>query len=261
MTRRIVRAAVLISALLGCRAEGIKWSEPTALAAELSTTTELAFDAQQKLSPRPAPGISLPVFLGQCAGSVRIARDTTGNWYSAWWAARSDSTADLVVSRSTDGVAWAPAVRVDSTDAARVGCQRPAPSIVADGGNVHVAYAMTAREGPGIFASHSMDRGMTFHSPVVVVYGERIGLTAVAARGDLVAVAYEDPNSSPQRVALAFSRTMGHVFETRETVSPATGEARAPGVTLGDGAIAVTWARGPATDASAPRLIRVGEVR
>jgi hypothetical protein len=166
-----------------------------------------------------------------------------------------------VVSRSTDGLTWSPAVRVDSTDAGHVGCQRPAPSIGADAGNIHVAYAMTAREGPGIFASHSMDRGMTFHSPVAVVYGERLGLTAIAARGNLVAVAYEDPNTSPQRVALAFSRTMGHPFDVREIISPSTSAARAPAVALGDGRIAVTWTRGPATDASAPRVLRIGELR
>jgi hypothetical protein len=109
-----------------------------------------------------------------------------------------------------------------------------------------------------------MDRGMTFHSPVAVVYGEHIGRTAIAARGDLVAVAYEDPNSDPQRVAVAFSRTMAHTFETRELVSPPTGAARDPGIALGDGRIAATWARGAAgaaTDASAPRVMRVGELR
>ncbi|MEX2153937.1 MAG: hypothetical protein WD825_11410 [Gemmatimonadaceae bacterium] len=42
-----------------------------------------------------------------------------------------------------------------------------------------------------------------FQSPVSVVRGERIGLTAIAARGDIVAVAYEDPNCDPPRVSLA----------------------------------------------------------
>ena len=152
-------------------------------------------------------------------------------------------------------------MKVDSTDTGRVGCRRPPPSIAADRENVHVAYAMAAKEGPGIFASHSMDRGMTFHSPVAVVYGERLGLTAIAARGDTVAVAYEDPNSDPQRVGLAFSRTMGHTFEARQLVSPVTSPAHDPGVAVGGGRIAVTWLRGAATDVSGPRVLRMGVTR
>jgi hypothetical protein len=259
-------AALLLAALLccACKPEPIEWGEPTPLPSTLASTTDLAFDAERRLVARPPASIPLPVFTSQCTGSVRVARDTTGDWYAVWWSARLDSTALVVVSRSTDGVTWGPAVEVDSTDAGRVGCRRAGPSIAVDGQNVHVAYAMPAREGPGIFASHSMDRGMTFHSPVAVVYGEHIGGTAIAAQGQLVAVAYEDPNSDPQRVAVAFSRTMAHTFETRELASPPTGAARDPGIALGDGKIVVTWARGvagAATDASAPRVMRIGELR
>jgi hypothetical protein len=256
------RLAIVLALLANaCAPDPIDWEDPAPLPPELASTTELAFDEGRRLVARRPPDIPFPVFTGQCAGSVRVARDTTGNWYAVWWSIRSDSTADVVVSRSPDGVDWAPPTRVDSTDAGRIGCRRPPPSIDADGGNVHVAYVMTAREGPGIFASHSMDRGMMFHSPVAVVYGERIGLTAIAARGDLVAVAYEDPNTEPTRVGLALSRTMAHLFQSRSLVSPATGPARAPGVTLGDGVIAVTWAFGAAMDASAPRVLRIGELR
>lgn len=264
--RSLRDAASFLVGLLcwACKPEPIEWGEPTPLPPALASTTDLAFDAEQHLVARRPASIILPVFTSQCTGSVRVARDTTGDWYAVWWSARLDSTALVVVSRSTDGVTWGPAVDVDSTDAGRVGCRRAAPSIDADGENVHVAYAMAAREGPGIFASHSMDRGMTFHSPVAVVYGEHIGGTAIAGRGDLVAVAYEDPNSDPQRVAVAFSRTMAHTFETRELASPPTGAARDPGIALGDGKIVVTWARGAAgaaTDAPAPRVMRIGELR
>lgn len=254
---------MLLACLLAgaCSPDPIDWAGPTALPPELASTTDLAFDPQGHLVVRPPPSISPPTFTGQCAGSVRLTHDTTGHWYAVWWSIRPDSTADVVVSRSTDAVSWAPPVRVDSTDAGAVGCKRPPPSIDAYAGNVHVAYAMTAREGPGIFASHSMDRGMMFHTPVAVVYGERPGLTAIAARGDIVAIAYEDPNTNPTRIGLALSRTMAHLFEWRSLASPATGAARAPGVTLGDGKIAVTWARGAANDASAPRVLRVGELR
>lgn len=249
--------------VLGCSPDPVEWSEPMPLAAELSASPYFAFDPQGRLTGRPAQDIAHPVFTGQCAGSVRMSRDTTGDWYAVWWSIRADSTADIVVSRSTDGVVWSPPIRVDSTDVGHIGCRRPPPSIAADAGTVHVAYAMAAREGPGIFASHSMDRGMMFHTPVAVVYGERPGggLTAIDARGDHVAVAYDDPNSAPPRVGLALSRSMAHLFEWRGTVSPQTGPARAPGVALGDGRIAVTWAGGDANDASAPRAVRLGVLR
>jgi hypothetical protein len=181
--------------------------------------------------------------------------------YATWWAARADSTAEIVVSRSSDGTTWTPPVRVDTTDVGRVGCRRPPPSIAADAGVVHVVYAMTAREGPGIFASHAMDHGMIFHSPVAVVYGERIGLTAVATHGNRVVVAYEDPNTNPQRIAVAFSRTMGHPFQERDLVSPPIESGRDPRVALGDGTIAVTWARGAPNGEPTPRMLRVGVLR
>lgn len=246
-----------------CDRDPVAWDDPVPLPRTLTSSEDLDFEGHgsARLVPRPTPTFSPPVFTAQCAGSVRLARDTIGDWYATWWSVRADSASDIVVSRSADGVAWTPPVRVDSTDAGPVGCRSPAPAIFVDGGNVHVAYAMAAREGPGIFASHSMDRGMTFHSPVPVVYGERIGRTAVAARGDLVAVAYEDPNSDPPRVGVALSRTMGHTFEDRELVSPPTGAASAPRVVLGDGVIAVTWARGTGDVASAPRMLRVGTIR
>jgi len=254
---------VLIIAILAaaCDRAPIEWRDPEPLPPALASTNELAFDGQGRLVAPAPSAFSPPVFTAQCAGSVRVARDTIGDWFAVWWQVRTDSTADIVVSRSADGVAWDPAIRVDSADVGAVACRRPAPSIDVEGGNVHVAYTMAAREGAGIFASHSMDRGMTFHSPVVVVYGERIGQTAIAARGDLVAVAYEDPNSDPRRVGVAFSRTLGHTFEDRELVSPPTGAATAPAVAIGNGLIAVSWSRGTGADASAPRMLRQGTIR
>lgn len=100
-----------------------------------------------------------------------------------------------------------------------------------------------------------------FHSPVAVVYGERIGRTAVAARGDIVAVVYEDPNSTPTRIALALSRTMGHLFQSRTAVSPPTGSAREPRVALGDARIAVTWKGGTAAEEPGSRILRLGTLK
>jgi hypothetical protein len=192
---------------------------------------------------------------------VRISGDSASGWFSVWWTVRHDSTADLVVSHSPDGINWSPTTHVDSTDAARSGCARPAPAIFVEGENLHIAYAMNAREGPGIFVAHSMDNGMTFHTPVTVAYGEQIGSVAIAARGELVAVAYDDPNATPGRIGVALSRAAGHLFESHATASPPNGEAHSPGVALGDGVIAVTWSAAAPTNASPQRIVRIGALR
>jgi hypothetical protein len=259
---KILRGLAVSSvALLGaCSAAAVEWGEPVPAGAELSGAGVLSFQrGAPTASDRPA--VAPPAMPGQCAGSARVARDTTtGDWYAAWWGARPDSTAELLASRSSDGDEWGPPVAVDTTDAGRVGCNRPAPSVTADRGNFFVVYAMTAREGPGIFASHSMDRGTMFHAPVAVVYGERIGRAAIAAEGDIVVVAYEDPNTEPRRIALALSRTMGHLFQSRMAVSPPAVQARDPAVAVAGGRIAVTW-RPVNAGGDAGRLLRVGAIR
>ncbi|MEK7402433.1 MAG: hypothetical protein AABZ80_08750 [Gemmatimonadota bacterium] len=102
---------------------------------------------------------------------------------------------------------------------------------------------MKAREGPGIFLSHSMDRARTFHSPVAVVYGERPGLASVAAAGNFVIVAYEDPNTTPTRISIALSTTMAHLFEYREVISPKDAAGSEPIVYSDGKRIMVMWRR------------------
>lgn len=252
-------AASNLALVLGCGQPPIDWEEPRLVSGDLARARFLAFDGERLVSG-DAPRVSPPVFPRQCAGSARVAHDSTsGDWYAAWWGPRGDSTADVLASHSRDGVTWTAPVRVDTADVGRIGCHRPPPSVAADRGNFHVAYAMTAREGPGIFASHSMDRGAMFHSPVAVVYGERIGGTAIAAKGDVVVVAYEDPNTEPRRISVALSRTMAHLFQSRVSVSPPGARARAPDVALGNGRVAVTWLEGTGDDLL--RMIRFGVIR
>jgi hypothetical protein len=105
------------------------------------------------------------------------------------------------------------------------GCARPAPSLSVDtlNGYVHVAYALTGPEGPGVFYAHQMDPRAAFEPPIAVLYGERLGEARVASHGDLVAVAYEDPNSRGRVIAaVAISRTAGHLFEERLMASGGT---------------------------------------
>ena len=141
-----------------------------------------------------------PSLAGSCAGSARVAlAGTSGRErYVAWWSPRPDSSAELLAARSVDGgQSWSAPEQVDTADHTPVGCKRPAPAIAADSasGYVHVAYGMRDAQGAGVFFSHSMERGRMFHSPVTILYGERLASVAIAAHGDTVAIAYVDPSS------------------------------------------------------------------
>jgi hypothetical protein len=248
------------SALAACNAGPVDWQEPGAPAAGLESAPApaLTFDVTNhivgaRLAERPRPTA------GQCA-AISAARSTSGVLYAAWWSLRSDNSADLVASASVDGVTWSKPVRVDSADIGRSGCDRAPPAIAADGDNVHIVYAMRAREGPGIFLSHSMDRGALFHSPVAVVYGDKPGLASVAAHGNFVIVAFEDPNTSPTRISVAISTTLAHLFEYRQVVSPPGAAVAAPRVATDGARVEVSWSRAPA-ESSSVRVVRVGIVR
>ena len=143
------------------------------------------------------------------------------------------------------------------------GCRRSAPSIAADAasGYVHIAYGLVAPEGPGLFFAHSMDGGATFHSPVPIVYGERIGATSVAASGDHVLVAFEDPNSRTPRIGLALSRTMGHIFEDRLLpVSDDNGSATLPMVAVQGQRITAAWQERSTSDGGLVLHVRHGTI-
>ncbi len=119
---------------------------------------------------------------------------------------------------------------------------------------------MQAKEGPGVFFTHSMDARQIgsgdgiFHSPVPVVYGDKPAHVAVAARGDDLVVAYEDPNGERSMVGLALSRTMGHIFEQRLVVSMPDLPARDPLVVLRGDSVMVQWAERPDSVQSGGRV-------
>jgi hypothetical protein len=206
-----------------------------------------------RVAPPPGPA---------CAGTLRLAA-ARGTLFGVWWAPRADSGARLLAARSTDGGrSWSAPSAVDTTDVGVGGCRREAASIAADSasGYVHVTYGLQAAEGPGLFFSHSMDGGVTFHSPVPILYGERLGTTSVAADGDLVVVAFEDPNSSTPRIGLALSRTMGHIFEHRILpVSDDNDRAVHPLVAAHGRNVAVAWEQ--AGSAGTSLTVRAGTVR
>jgi len=180
-----------------------------------------------------------------CAGSFRVSAMSATEMYGVWWSRRDGGRAVLLASRSDDaGGTWIAPVPVDTTDRGVAGCSRPAPAIAADGssGYVHVAYFLNAVGGPGVFFAHSMDRGELFHSPVPIMYGDRPSSTAVAAADSVVVVAFEDPNSDRAQIALAMSRTWGHIFSPeRPEASSGTPDAERPLIALRKQLVAVGW--------------------
>jgi hypothetical protein len=254
-------AALCLAMLAACAEPPVDWSAERAVTAPdspvaLTVDGVLLPDSLAPIAARVAPPGP------HCPGSLALARAGT-RFFAVWWAARADSSALLLSARSDDGGAsWSKPALVDTTDTGVSGCRRAPPSIAADSasGYVHIAYALRGREGPGLFFSHSMDAGGMFHEPVPIVYGERLGRTSVAADGDHVVVAFEDPNSATPRIGLALSRTMGHIFEERLLpLSTDNGAAAHPLVAVRGRRIAVAWERrGTSESAPAVFAIRAG---
>jgi len=245
-----VRAATAIAALLAaCTESPVAWDEtrsPKTVSGDaLTADGTLRPDSMAMLAARVAsPETSA------CPGSLVLSR-AGRRLYAAWWRVRPDSGALLRAAHSDDdGRTWSTPAAVDTTDQSVSGCGRTPPAIAADSasGYVHVVFALLGREGPGLFYAHSMDGGATFHAAVPIFYGDRLGRSSVAADGQMVAVAFEDPNSRAPRIGLALSHTMGHIFEERLPVSDDNEIASRPLVALRGRRLAVAWLRGDPTD-------------
>jgi hypothetical protein len=145
----------------------------------------------------------------------------------------------------------------DSSDHSARGCGRPAPAIAANpSGYVHLAYFAEPPQGSGVFYVHSMDKGVTFHAPVAVVFGDKPSAVSVAARGDTVAVAYEDPNSERPAIGVALSRTTGHIFSISSIASPPSSRATLPVISIKGQAIRLWWSeRSPNPAISATQTV------
>jgi hypothetical protein len=217
----------LLCVLAACQGDPVKWGE--------------AQIGGGPTPPRENVAQSVPDSSG-CAASLRVA--SSGKFtYAVWWKVRSDSSAALMVARSTDGEAWGKPVVADSTDHSRRGCARPAPAIAADSASqyVHLAYFLEPSAGSGVFFAHSMDSAATFHSPVPIVFGTNPSRVSVSSHGDKVAVAYEDPNASEPIIGVAFSRTMGHLFEARMQATSSDGRARQPVIRVSKDSVYLWW--------------------
>jgi hypothetical protein len=228
----------------------------------------------------PAPNAALgdgpePRDDARCDASLRERRTTRGD-VAVWWSLRPGNRVHLIAAwRDVGQATWRGPIVVDSLDVgstdardvaegAAVGCGRPAPGLAVDGvnGYVHVSYALVGPEGPGIFYAHQMDPRAAFEPPVPIVYGERLGEARVASDGDLVAVAYVDPNSGVRpRIALAVSRLAGHLFERRLTVNAGLNPASRPVVVARGTALVVGWEEAPPSGGAPAFLLRRAVVR
>lgn len=238
--------ALLMLAAAACVPVPVEWDgEATRTQGALadSLRLELAPDGSLTWHTAWTPA-AWPSEPAQCIATRRATPALDGEAFASWFSVRPDSSVLLRVARSDDGgTTWRPAVTADSMDVGRAGCARAAPYISADSLNayVHIVYHLDAREGAGIFFTHSMERGTYFHQPVPIVYGDRPSAGSVASRGDTVIVAYEDPNSRSPRVGLALSLSQGHIFEHRLPASDETGEAHTPRVAVRGTRLAVAW--------------------
>ena len=248
----IVAAAVVVLALAACDAPPVTWDprRPATGADSASVLGGLA---------------ALPDSAGlrRCERSVGASFGRGGDAYAVWWAVRPDSSALLLAAYSPDsGRSWARVHAVDTLDRSGRGCARPRPAIAADrvNGFAHVVYWLEAPEGPGVFYAHLMDPRARFEPPAVIVYGRTPAAASVASSGDMVAVAYEDPNRDRPQVELALSRTAGHLFEERALdVSGGDVEARDPRVALAPGGrLTVRWTERGGPDAPVVAMERTG---
>lgn len=232
--------------ILACVPQPVEWEATTALNdGALSDSVRLAFDssgAAVRVHEWTPP--TWPDEPASCLSSRRAVQAASGESYASWFAIRPDSSVLLRVARSDDaGRTWNAAVTADTTDVGTTGCARPTPFLAADSlnGYIHLVYHLVAREGAGLFFTHSMERGALFHEPVPIMYGDRPSAAAVASRGDTVVVVYEDPNSRLPRLGLAVSRTQGHIFESRMAAGEENGESTTPRVAVRGGRVVLMW--------------------
>ena len=242
-----------------CDAPAVEWADPVVLAAGSGDRLILDRGRPSAVAEPSSERASMPEAASVCKPSFRTAMGSAA-LHAAWWVVRSDSSAGLYAAASTDsGKSWSAAVPVDTADRSTSGCTRPPPSLAIVGDDLQLAYSMMAPEGTGVFFAHFM--GSMLHSPVAVIYGDRLVATAIAAEGEAVAVAYEEPNGKRARVDVAFSSSQGHIFEWHETASRGVDVATLPAVALSGHDIAVAWSTRQPADTVSSRVVRTGHFR
>lgn len=255
---RLRASFVLLIALAACDTPPVEWGDPATAPADPGTRLTIDQAGQPRFAKDTSPEVVAPAVPGLCATSLRLVRGSS-HLFAVWWSVRPDSSAALYSAQSQDsGKTWGKPVAVDTSDVSSRGCNRPPPALATVGDDLHTAYSMIAPEGTGVFFAHFM--GSMLHSPVAVIYGERLVATAIAAEGDRVVVAYEEPNGSRKQVDVAMSTTQGHLFDWHATASRDIDAASAPSVALAGKTLAVSWVTRRTTDTVGTRVVRVGHL-
>jgi hypothetical protein len=241
------------AAMSACDKGPVQWQDETRqLTMPVSGNASSAAEAHLVLRRDGSPALeavaatpTTPADSAACPGSLRVAPLSATEIYSVWWSRRDAGRVVLLSARSDNaGATWMPIVPVDTTDRGSLSCARPAPSIAADSasGYVHVTYFLNGPTGPGVFFSHSMERGELFHSPVPIMYGERPSASAVTSADSVVFVAFENPSAQRAQIAIAMSKTWGHIFAPqRPEASTGATTAEKPLVALRQSQVAVSW--------------------
>lgn len=255
----LVTLSLAVGALAACDKPPVAWNDPVSIDQPQGPTKLLVSGTTAKFIADSVRSASLPALPGLCNGAF-VTASGTKELHAAWWNVRSDSSSILYIAASADsGRTWGKPTAVDTTDISSSGCKRPPPSLVTVADDVYVAYSMIAPEGKGVFFAHTM--GNMLHSPVPVIYGERLVATAIAADAIRVAVAYEEPNGTRQQVDVALSASQGHLFEMHTTASRSVDIATQPAVAFNGPSLAVSWVTRRSSDSSAVRVVRVGQIQ
>lgn len=265
---RRLSATVLLLAVVGCAPDIVTWEESRIINGPTPDSWLMLSGPVAIFVPTAVPAMEIAPVAAACAGSIRVARGQGKDVHAVWWSVRPDSSAALLASRSGDaGATWAQPVPVDTSDMGGLGCARLPPAIAVDAatGYIHVVYSLESASGSGVFFSHSMERGALYHAPVAIVYGDRPSSADVAANASRVMVAYEDPNlreQSPGKIALAISRTDGHIFEHRVPVTGGSSPVGNPRVAVVGDRVAVSWVESDRMINGTQRWkVRVGKVK
>src|SRR5215831_12107463 len=250
----------LLTALTACETSPVEWRDPERVPPN-TPAGRLVIDSlgEPRFVDERVTVAAAPTAPGLCASSLQVARGSS-HVFAAWWSVRPDSSAVLYSASSADsGTNWGKPVAVDTSDVSSHGCDRPPPSLATVGDDLQTAYSMSAPGGTGVFFAHFM--GSMLHSPVSVIYGERLVPTAIAAEGDRVAVAYEEPNGSRKQVDVSMSTTQGHLFDWHVTASRDIDVASSPSVALAGKTLAVSWVTRRPADSVGTRVVRVGHLQ
>jgi hypothetical protein len=214
----------------------------------------------------------------RCVRTLRTSTAPGKGTAAVWWSRRDGGRVALLFAwrdSTVNGLGpWQGPIVVDTSDQGpgdaraeernAAGCSRAAPDVVMDAinGFVHVTYALNRVDGAGIYYAHQMSRHVPFDPPRSIVYGDHLGVSRVASTGDLVAVAYEDPNGGPRAgITMAVSRDAGHQFEDRLVVTSSTLGGRDPYVVARGTAFVVGWSEFPGGGADPIFKVRRARLR